>query len=534
MNPGEHWRRYQQFVCDVPSIGLRLDVSRMCFDDAYFQRMSATMSQALDAMERIEQGAKANLDEDRMVGHYWLRAPRLAPDPAIRMEIEHTVDAIKKFAADIHAGDVRPRRGDGFYVGVVVGIGGSALGPQLVADALGTPDDRMVLHFLDNTDPDGIDRLIADLDETLALTLTIVISKSGKTVETRNGMIEMAAAYRHIGLSLPQHAVAITEAGSELHKKAVSEKWLVTFPMWDWVGGRTSVTSAVGLLPAALQGVDIDALLAGARDADVATREGDVFKNPAALLALLWYDAVQTRGRRSMVVLPYRDRLGLFARYLQQLVMESVGKERNRAGEVVHQGLTVFGNKGATDQHAFVQQLREGPDDFFVTFIDVLRDRRETSPSVERDVTSGDYLHAFLHGTRDALTAAGRESITLTLDELTAHRLGALIAVYERAVGLYAELINVNAYHQPGVEAGKRAAGGMIELQRKVLAYLRAHPGGAFGADQIAAAIGQPDAGEAVFHVLEHVAANVDHEIRRVGRETATTTTYAADLPRSG
>jgi glucose-6-phosphate isomerase len=529
MNRRDLWQRYSTYLCDASSIGLRLDISRMGFDETFFERLSEPMGRALAAMEKMEGGAKANLDENRRVGHYWLRAPQLAPDPTVRAEIERTLDQAKKFAAEVHAGGIRPRRGDGFYVGVVVGIGGSALGPQLVADALGTTDDPMILHFLDNTDPDGFDRLIADLDETLAETLTIVISKSGKTVETRNGMIEMAAAYRHIGLSLPQHAVAVTEEGSELHQKAVGEKWLATFPMWDWVGGRTSVTSAVGWLPAALQGIDIDAFLAGARDGDVATREREILKNPAALLALMWFHAAHTRGRRSMVVLPYRDRLGLFARYLQQLVMESLGKERDRAGKTVHEGLTVYGNKGTTDQHALVQQLLEGPNDFFVTFVEVLRDRREPSLSVEPDVTSGDYLHAFLHGTREALSANGRESITLTLDELTAHRLGALIAVYERAVGLYAELINVNAYHQPGVEAGKRAAGGMIELQRKVLAYLRANPGHTFAVEGIATAIGQPDAVEAVFHVLEHTSANSDHGIRRMAGKTAAVTSYTVD-----
>jgi glucose-6-phosphate isomerase len=216
-----------------------------------------------------------------------------------------------------------------------------------------------------------------------------------------------------------------------------------------------------------------------------------------------------------MVVLPYRDRLLLFSRYLQQLVMESLGKEKDRKGNVVHRGLTVYGNKGSTDQHSFVQQLREGPDDFFVTFFNVLRDRSERSILVEEGVTAGDYLNAFLYGTRDALFAAGRESITLTLDELNERSIGMLIALFERVVGLYAELIDVNAYHQPGVEAGKKAAAAQLDLQRRVLAHLRAS-GNPESARQVADGLREPYAIEAVTHILEHAAANPDHGVTRI------------------
>jgi glucose-6-phosphate isomerase len=268
-------------------------------------------------------------------------------------------------------------------------------------------------------------------------------------------------------------------------------------------------------LPAALQAIDIDALLAGARDCDIVTRNRTLAENPAALLALMWHYAVEERDKRNMVILPYRDRLSLFSRYLQQLVMESVGKEKTRKGETVHCGLTVYGNKGSTDQHSFVQQLRDGTDDFFVTFVEVLRDRTEKSVLVEEDVTTGDYLHGFLYGTRAALCEKDRQSITITLNELNARAVGVLIALFERAVGLYAELIDVNAYDQPGVEAGKQAAQHMLELQRKVLGYLRAHPSAGFTVEEIAVAIGQPDAAEAVLHILEHAATNPDHGVLR-------------------
>jgi glucose-6-phosphate isomerase len=167
-------------------------------------------------------------------------------------------------------------------------------------------------------------------------------------------------------------------------------------PMWDWVGGRTSVFSAVGLLPAALQGIDLQELLMGARLMDQHGREKEISRNPAAQLALNWWYAGSGRGEKAMVVLPYKDRLSLFSNYLQQLVMESLGKERDLEGRVVRQGLTVYGNKGSTDQHAYVQQLREGRNDFFAQFLEVLKDQEGPAVEVDSDITSGDYLVGFL------------------------------------------------------------------------------------------------------------------------------------------
>jgi glucose-6-phosphate isomerase len=192
--------------------------------------------------------------------------------------------------------------------------------------------------------------------------------------------------------------------------------------MWDWVGGRTSELSAVGLLPAALQGIDIDGMLAGARAVDELTRRTVTRANPAALMGAMWHLAGGGRGEKAMVVLPYKDRLLLMSRYLQQLVMESLGKERDRAGNVVNQGLTVYGNKGSTDQHAYVQQLREGLDNFFALFVAVTRDRAGPSLQVGEGATSGDYLLGFLEGTRAALSEKGRESMTITIRRSTRGR----------------------------------------------------------------------------------------------------------------
>jgi glucose-6-phosphate isomerase len=274
--------------------------------------------------------------------------------------------------------------------------------------------------------------------------------------------------------------------------------------MFDWVGGRTSELSAVGLVPAALQGLDIDGLLAGAAACDEATRRHDPKSNPAALMALMWHHATGGKGRKDMVVLPYKDRLLLFSRYLQQLVMESLGKRLDLRGERVDQGIAVYGNKGSTDQHAFVQQLRDGVNNFFVTFVRVL-ESGGSAHDVEPGVTAGDYLHGFLLGTRAALFENERESMTITIPRVDARTVGGLIALFERAVGLYAGLVGINAYHQPGVEAGKKAAASVLTLQGKLLAALSSTPQ---TVEQIAAATGTPETVETAYWILEHLAAN--------------------------
>src|SRR6266508_146193 len=216
-----------------------------------------------------------------------------------------------------------------------------------------------------------------------------------------------------------------------------------------------------------------------------------------------------------MVVLPYKDRLALFTKYLQQLVMESLGKEKDLAGEIVHQGIAVYGNKGSTDQHSYVQQLRDGVLNFFVTFVEVRNDRRCARVEGEDGITSGDYLGGFLRGTRSALYEKGRESITMSIPEVNAFYIGALIALYERAVGFYGSLVHINAYDQPGVEAGKKAATRLLQLQKQVIEKLATDREKT--AEEIARSI---DANpEDVFHVLRHLASN-DPQIKLVPGET--------------
>ncbi len=514
MDKHELWQRYQDWLYYHEGLDLYVDVSRMRFDDALVEDLEPKFEKAFSDMEALEAGAIANPDEDRMVGHYWLRDPDRAP-AELREEIVNTLSDIEHFAYQIREGYITPPGKERFTDILSIGIGGSALGPEFVSEALAADSPPMEIHFIDNTDPAGIDRTLNRLKakDRLKSTLVIVTSKSGGTPETRNGMLEVHNFYDKENLPFPLYAVAITVPGSKMDELERMEGWLAEFPMFDWVGGRTSEMSAVGLLSASLLGIDIRSLLEGAKEMDEATRVHDVRKNPAALLALAWYYAGNGKGEKDMVILPYKDSLLLFSRYLQQLVMESLGKEKDLYGNIVHQGIAVYGNKGSTDQHAYVQQLREGVPNFFATFIEVLEDRSPewfeqngSQLEVEPDATSGDFLSGFLQGTRQALYENGRDSITITIPQVNPRTVGALIALYERAVGFYASLVNINAYHQPGVEAGKKAAASVIDLQRRILETLRNT--GELDLTSLAERADASEEIETVYKIVRHLAAN--------------------------
>lgn len=506
------WQRYQDWLYYHEGLGLYLDVSRMRFDDAFVAQMQPKLAKAFGDMTALESGAIANPDEQRMVGHYWLRQPDLAPTPELRDDIINTLDRLETFTAAIHNGQLTAN-GQPFTDVLSIGIGGSALGPQFVAEALAPNQPPLAIHFVDNTDPDGIDRILSKstggspLRDRLATTLVLIISKSGGTPETRNGMVEIQAEFGQAGLPYHRNFVAITCEGSALDQRAIAEGWLDRFPMFDWVGGRTSELSAVGLLPAALQGIQIREMLLGAQMMDQATRDRNLKTNPAALLALCWYSVGRGKGEKDMVVLPYKDRLLLFSRYLQQLVMESLGKERDLDGNLVYQGIAVYGNKGSTDQHAYVQQLREGVPNFFATLIEVLEDGGSGVVVEDGAIESGDYLSGLLQGTRQALYDNNRESITITVPRVSERIVGALIALYERAVSFYASLVNINAYHQPGVEAGKKAAANILALQKRLVSVLQ-DAGEPLLIAELATQVGAIEQVETIYWILRHLAAN--------------------------
>lgn len=502
------WGSLNSNYLRLKELGVSLDFSRtpLAQDGKSIEKLASdqpiggrcdnelSYKRALGEILEIENGDLANTDEGRMVGHYWLRAPELSPNPGISDNILKEVDKLKAFASD-----ARKR----FKQAIIIGIGGSSLGPMLLESAFeGGQDFKLV--FLDNTDPDGIKHSLSNLPHSLKDSLVIAISKSGSTPETANGLREVKEVFSKANLNLAQHCVAITLEGSKLDKQA--EAWLESFYIWDWVGGRTSITSAVGLLPLELMGCSSEDFLSGASSMDTLTRGSNPAENPAWLLALSWIES----EKNNLVVLPYRDRLITLSRYLQQLLMESLGKDCTRKGEPTSTGLSVLGNKGSTDQHALVQQLREGRNDFNALFLEVLEDKH---PGVElsEEVYTGDYLASFAHGTREALSEKGRYSTSITLDKLNEKSLGAVIALFERATSFMAIMLDINAYNQPGVEAGKKEAKKVLELKTKVLNFIKSLPKGeSFTTPEIVSSSSNitEDETESVFRILERLSVN--------------------------
>lgn len=497
-------KKFDEFGFYDVETGLWLDFAALNMPDDFFQSKKDEIEKSLALMAELEAGDIANPDENRMVGHYWLRNAALAPNEEMRDEIEDNLKDIYSFVQKIHNEEILSANGEAFKNLLVIGIGGSALGTRFVSEALNSEDDKMKLYFVDNTDPAGIDRVFAQIKDEITKTLVLVISKSGGTVETRNGMLEAEYLFKQSGVDFWQNTVCITQSGSKLD--LASPNALAKFAMWDWVGGRTSIFSAVGILPLALQGINVQGLLNGAAMCDELTRS-EFWTNPAAQLALAWLYETGGKGGTSMVMLPYKDQLEGLSKYLQQLIMESLGKEFDLDGKAVHQGLAVYGNKGSSDQHSYVQQLVAGSDNMFVSFISVLNDRNGESPKLDCNSTCGEYLNAFMLGTERNLASGGKDSLTISVPKVNEFYIGMLIALFERTVGLYANLVNINAYHQPAVEAGKVAAAEIINLKNDLMAHLKEYAGTTFTAKELAESLHVKDQ-RLVLKLLMHLTFN--------------------------
>jgi glucose-6-phosphate isomerase len=322
------------------------------------------------------------------------------------------------------------------------------------------------------TKPDGVDRVLATIGGELNRTLCILISKSGGTKETRNRMLIAKAAYEKAGLDFGSDAVATTMMGSDLDEFAIQNRWLARFPVLDLVRGRTSELFTVGVLPEALYDSNITDFLSVTCKDDKQSKAANVKNNRAMQLPPARFASGNGNGTKNLFVIPYNGKLELFSMCLHQLVIESLGKELDFNQNIVSQGIIVLGNKGSTDQNSYIQQLRDGLNDFFFTIVEVLTAGHNSALMVENEVTAGDFLNGFYLGSRQALAEKERGSLTITVTDVSTRTAGMLIAFFERAVGYNPSLVNFNAYHQPGVEAGKRAAGQVIKVQGKILTYI--------------------------------------------------------------
>ncbi len=358
---------------------------------------------------------------------------------------------------------------------VVLGIGGSALGTKALLNALRRPawnewDDEGREFFprltvLENVDPTSIAAALRRIDPRRVL--VNVISKSGGTAETMaqylvvRGWLEDA-----LGSAASRHLVFTTDPARGALRELAAQEGIATLSVPADVGGRFSVLSPVGLLPAALVGIDVEALLAGARHALERAEADDLLRNPAGLYAALHWLADTELGARIHVLMPYTDRLKEFAEWYRQLWAESLGKKVDREGKTVHLGPTPVGAVGATDQHSQVQLFMEGPFDKAITFVavedlgeDVRIPEREGLPpdlAYLPGHTLGQLLRAEYVATSSALAQMGRMSCTLRFPDLSASTLGEAIMFFQVATGYAGVWYGIDPFDQPGVELGKR------------------------------------------------------------------------------
>jgi glucose-6-phosphate isomerase len=360
---------------------------------------------------------------------------------------------------------------------LVLGIGGSSLGARAIHQALRGPlelagiakAEGPRLHFPDNSDPWLLAALLDALDP--AHTVALVVSKSGGTVETAAQLlvIEDWLSKQLDARAVQQRIVAITDPKAGPLRANADERGWATLAVPPNVGGRFSLLSPVGLLPAALGGVDVDALLDGASAMADACRATELRKNPAGTLAAVHVLQHRLRGRGTHVMMPYSDQLRPFAAWYVQLWAESLGKRSDLEGRVVERGPTAIAAVGATDQHAQMQLFMEGPRDKLLTFVRVEKPTRDLVIPHSKGPTAylgGTTLHHLLdaerQGTTQALASDGRPSLTISLPSIDAAALGALFFLYEAATAFAGELYGVHTFDQPGVEHGKRLAYGLL------------------------------------------------------------------------
>lgn len=378
--------------------------------------------------------------------------------------------SIKTLAGDIAAAF------DNF---LLIGIGGSALGPIAIHSALHSPFYNLIagekrrpkMYFLDNVDPDETAALLEVLD--LKKTAVAVITKSGSTAETMAGFLVLREAIRKAaGRIDPAQIIAITDPETGPLRKIARQEGYRTLDIPGGVGGRFSVLTPVGLLSAAVSGLDIDGILSGAALMDRRCSNPEIWKNPAYMKGALEYLFHMRQGRNITVMMAYSEALGSVIEWFVQLWAESLGKRYRVDGRVVHTGQTPVRAIGATDQHSQLQLYIEGPHDKTVTFLRVKRFNREIPiPEAFTEIEGIDYLcghtlneliNAEQSATEVALARAGRPNCRIDIPAITPSVLGQLFYMLEVQTAFTGGLYKINPFDQPGVEEGKRLTFGMM------------------------------------------------------------------------
>jgi len=472
----------------VEAAGLRLDLSKQPWSLSDLAGMLdlARLSGVAPARDRLLAGEVVNRSERRPALHVALRAQDGADLRAegvpVSREVEATRTAIRRFAEAVRSGEMRGATGEPFRAIVHIGIGGSDLGPRLIWEALKPLAPRLDLRFAANVDPAELAQALTGLDP--AKTLLVVVSKTFTTLETlANAEAARAWLRAKLGAGADAHLAAVSAAPQKAQAFGVAPDRVFAF--WDWVGGRYSLWSAVGLSCATALGFDVfERLLAGARAMDAHFAEAPLDANAPVLLALAHVFNRNGLDRPIRAVVPYAQRLRLFAAFLQQLEMESNGKRVDAQGRPLRRATAaaVFGDAGTNGQHAFFQMLHQGTEVIPVDIVAV-RHGSEGDPAAQTKLLANAVAQAeaLLVGrgeaeVREELQARGlpaaeidelapqrtfpgdRPSSFILLDRLDPERLGALIALYEHKTFVEGVLWGINSFDQWGVELGKTLA----------------------------------------------------------------------------
>lgn len=356
---------------------------------------------------------------------------------------------------------------------LILGIGGSALGGMAVCEALLKPywnlltpeqrDNLPKIFFLDNIDPDQMNGLLNAID--LKKTLVNVITKSGSTAETMSQfMIIKNKLQEELGDDYRKHIVATTDRTTGILRQISNEEGYKTFVVPDDVGGRFSVFSAVGLLPFAMVGINIDELMQGVKDMDLALKNTDIRNNIAAQNALIHYLMDIKKGKNLAVMMPYSSRLRYISDWFAQLWAESLGKNKNVDGDTICVGPTPIKALGATDQHSQIQLYNEGPNNKLITFIRVKDfDTSLQIPQIFEYTgigylggkTINELLDAEADATKVTLVDYNRPNVTITMNRISAYNIGQLLYMLQVQTAITGALYNINAFNQPGVEQAK-------------------------------------------------------------------------------
>lgn len=436
---------------------LSLDISRQRFTQEQFQRLLTLGEEKglLRAEADMQSGAVVNSSEHRQALHTALRDP--SPQAPHHEEVAATLERIAKLARDIRSGAWAGVAGTSITDVINVGIGGSEMGPKAVWHALQPNKTKIRLHFLSAADGVQFDRITSNIDAKS--TLVVVSSKSFTTRETAANAAAVLQWLKENGIEgsgLARHMVLVT---ANLQAAERMELPLANvFPMWDWVGGRFSVWSAIGLPLAVALGDDVfSELLRGAHEMDEHALRTPLEHNLPALMALLEYGNIRWHGIQSLAFLPYDERLRVLVDWLQQLEMESLGKPSPQvpAGSATWTGLGVWGGHADEGQHSYFQWLREGT---CCNCIDIVscNEPGHAHAELARVLAANAHAQAEALVTRPQGAPYFNAVNGLKLESLTARSLGALMSLYEHKTTMLGTLFGINAFDQPGVELGKK------------------------------------------------------------------------------